>query len=152
MIIIALISRRGNGDVCSLKSSANARDPSSYGVPPSCSDPVCGAKHRSTYAYERDHVPSHPSCNSGVRFGNPERTRRCVPRDFRTHVSWEPSRFYLFLLPPQERSPEIRRICFEEFLRRLNDADFASIVSPRYCKSVPSNFTMRFAYRRLIRP
>jgi len=54
---------------------------------------------------------------------------------------------FLFLL--QKRSLEIRRICFEKFLRRLN-ANFVSMVSPRYCKSAPFNFTMRSSYRRSI--
>ena len=50
---------------------------------------------------------------------------------------------FLFLLLLLERFPKIRLICFEEFLQRLY-VNFAPIVSPRYCKSIPFNFTMLY--------
>lgn len=97
------------------------------------------------------HVPSHPSCNSGVRFGSREYTR-CIPRDFRTHVSWEPSRFYFFFFSFKKDFRRSASFVSENFsgdcIRGFCTDKYSRGIANRY---FTFNFTMRSTYRRSIR-
>lgn len=136
MVIIVLINRRGT--VARLN---RRRDPSDYGIPLSSDPSVCDTW--ALMVHEHDHIPPHPSRKNR---GLPPGPRAWdVSRGIFGHMCLG-SRVFFFLEREISGDPP-------HLFQRISSAIECEIrvddVSPRYCKSMPFNFTMQSAYRSI---
>lgn len=103
----------GNGDVCSLK-PANAWPIKLWRPFKLQWSGLRCETHRGIYAYEHDHVLSHPSCNNGVYLGSSERIRD-ISRGIFGHTCLESRVIFISFFSPREISGDPPRFVLKNF-------------------------------------